>query len=107
MYVAEKDKPKALRMAQQLVIASSEFHATGLTRKNEEIKREQTASAIKSCRRYKAVVHILLAGGCDSFNLLVPHSRCEDISGKGWTEFIFSCICPFTLKKLMIHLSIL
>lgn len=35
------------------------------------------ASGGGSSRPYKAVVVLFLAGGCDSFNLLVPHSGCS------------------------------
>ena len=66
-----------LQLAQKLIVLSPEFHALGTTREAQK-KRPEVVSPTKTCQEYKAVVHILLKGGCDSFNLLVPHSRCTD-----------------------------
>ena len=61
VYDSELDKNQALRLAQQLIIAAPEFHSTGVSFKSG-LEREQKASTGKSCNKYKAVVHILLAG---------------------------------------------
>jgi hypothetical protein len=66
----------ALSSAQQLVITSPEFHTTSVSR-NDGSPRPKAAERRKTCKRHKSVVHILLKGGCDSFNLLVPHSQCN------------------------------
>jgi len=68
----------ALKIAQQLITAAPEFHAT---QRNEltETKRpppETNRTATDRTPDYKAVVVLFMAGGCDSFNLLVPHSQC-------------------------------
>lgn len=75
IYSNQHDKTEALKLAQQLIMLSPEFSTLGITRGTQE-KRPKIASPVKTCQKYKAVVHILLKGGCDSFNLLVPHSRC-------------------------------
>ena len=74
-YGAEQDKDKALRRIQQLAIIVPEFHATGLVREKETFRPFSNTNA-KTCKPYKAVVHLMLYGGMDSFNLLAPHSGC-------------------------------
>lgn len=78
-YLQGINDSEALQLAQQITILSSEYSTTGTVRETTK-KRPQLSAPTKSCKRYKAVVHILLKGGCDSFNLLVPHSQC---TGKG------------------------
>ncbi len=76
-YQSTNDHSAAFRMATQLMILSAEFHSTGLSR-NSVIKRPSPFGTVtKSCKDYKAVVHLLLDGGMDSYNLLVPHSQCS------------------------------
>jgi len=65
----------ALRLAEQLTISSPEYHTTGKS-KDVISTRPSLPPLRKTCKRHKAVVHVLLKGGCDSFNLLVPHSKC-------------------------------
>jgi hypothetical protein len=74
-YDAEQDKEKALRRIQQLAIVTPEFHTTGIVREKESIRPLPKVNE-KTCTPYKAVVHLSLYGGMDSFNLLVPHSGC-------------------------------
>lgn len=74
-YEAEQDKDKALRRIQQLAIIVPEFHATGLVREKKSF-RPLSNTNTKTCKPYKAVVHLMLYGGMDSFNLLAPHSGC-------------------------------
>jgi hypothetical protein len=75
-YNAEKDKEKALRHIQQLAIITPEFHATGLLTHEQGNLRPLPHANTKTCKPYKAVVHLMLYGGMDSFNLLVPYSGC-------------------------------
>lgn len=79
VYSNEKNSNEALKLLQQMAILSPEYSSTGVIQESLR-KRPSINRPTKSCKRYKAVVHILLQGGCDSFNLLVPHSQCE---GKG------------------------
>lgn len=65
----------SLLVAEQLFLSAPEFHSTGLVRSNDT--KRKVGSVSRSCKAYKAVVHILLKGGCDSYNMLVPHSQCQ------------------------------
>lgn len=78
-YDAEHDKTQALILAQQLVLTSPDFHSTGMSQRKD--MEDEEIDNTKSCRRYKAVVHILLKGGADSYNMLVPLSDCRSKSG--------------------------
>ena len=71
----EGDVAKATRVAQQLIFASPEYHATGVTRNLSE-KREVSGYVEDPVGSYKAVVVLMMLGGADSFNLLVPVSGC-------------------------------
>lgn len=66
----------ALRFAQQLILTSPEYHTTG-SFNNSLKKRPRRSYSQKSCKKYKAVIHLLLEGGLDSFNMLVPYSGCK------------------------------
>ena len=66
-----------IRVAQELIILSPEFHQTSLVQETER-KRPKMPPVTKVCKEHKVILHILLRGGCDSFNLLVPHSRCGE-----------------------------
>ncbi len=80
-YDAEEDKEKALRRVQQLAITAPEYHAIGLVRQKNNF-RPLPVTNKKTCKPYKAVIHLMLYGGMDSFNLLVPHSNCLNNIGK-------------------------
>ncbi len=72
------DRVLALSIIQQLMVTSAEFHTNVLTTNTPRIRDTGKLDAKKTCKKYKAVVHILLPGGMDSYNLLVPHSNCTD-----------------------------
>jgi len=76
----------ALSLTQQLAVTSPEFHSTGVSR-NEGFARPAIAANKKTCKRHKSIIHVLLKGGCDSFNLLVPHSGCSG-NGKCCTHVV-------------------
>jgi len=64
---------EGVRDAQRLILTTAEFHSTNVvTRKNE--LREAFSFERPSDKPYKAVVTIMLNGGCDSWNMLVPYS---------------------------------
>ncbi|KAL7541680.1 LOW QUALITY PROTEIN: hypothetical protein ACHAXR_011131 [Thalassiosira sp. AJA248-18] len=69
------DVAKAVRAAQELVFSTPEFHATGTTR-NRSDKRVVTGYTDPPGAPYKAVVVLMLLGGADSWNMLVPVSNC-------------------------------
>ncbi len=63
-----------LKTAVKLIVTAPEYHCTGATspmKIRPSINFPQPSGA-----PYKAVVFVNLAGGMDSFNVLVPHSGC-------------------------------
>jgi len=76
-----QNQAAALRVAQQLIFSSAEFHTNGIPRNTNIRKDTSSTFAKKSCiQNYKAVVHLQLQGGLDSYNLLVPHSGCSGLA---------------------------
>ena len=62
-----------LRMAQQLILTSAEFHTTNIV-KNTGVAREDVAFPKPTGKPYRAVIYVMLEGGCDSFNMLAPYT---------------------------------
>lgn len=62
-----------LRLAQQLIATTPEFHTTNTVKLSGQVRSlpEQPQS---SGTPYKAIVYVMFSGGCDSFNMLVPHT---------------------------------
>jgi len=78
-----KDKFEAMVNAQQLMVLSPEFHTTGLIQKTGQdrtIPGKPNATDIP----YKAVIYLMLGGGMDSWNVLVPDS-CSGKNAAGQT----------------------
>jgi uncharacterized protein (DUF1501 family) len=73
VYARETNSSLGLINAQQLIATSPEFHVTNIVRKTGRA-RPTPKQAIPSAKPYKAVVYIMLEGGFDSFNMLVPHT---------------------------------
>jgi hypothetical protein len=69
------DVAKAVRIAQQLILSTPEFHVTNTVRKQDSI-RETTRYDEEPKSQYKAVVVLMMIGGLDSFNLLLPKGQC-------------------------------
>jgi hypothetical protein len=69
------DVSKAVRVAQELILSTPEFHATNIVRKQDNI-RETLGYAEAPKSSYKVVVVLMMVGGLDSFNLLLPKGRC-------------------------------
>ena len=67
------DQAAALRIAQQLIVTSPEFHTTNTIRKSGDT-RTLAQNPQPSGVPYKAVVMVMLAGGADSYNMLIPHT---------------------------------
>lgn len=82
-YNARGGAGAALVVAQQLLIASAEFHATNMNALTSTVRRHGAATgetrdaATHSTSRFKAVVILVMDGGCDSFNLLMPYGGCS------------------------------
>ncbi|KAL7567214.1 hypothetical protein ACA910_021201 [Epithemia clementina (nom. ined.)] len=82
--VAKASDPlQAAIQAQQLVVSSSEFHSTGTVSKRGEPRAERN-KAPQTQKPYKAVVVLMLNGGCDTYNLIVPHT-CSGTNDAGMT----------------------
>eukprot|EP01052_Picozoa_sp_SAG31_P025754 SAG31_NODE_2279_length_6027_cov_1.242072_2_plen_1312_part_00 len=62
--------------AGSLMLATPEFHSTNAAALQPTDRLPEPAVQSQN-RSYKAVVVLFLNGGCDSFNVLVPHSNCE------------------------------
>lgn len=65
------DRTEGLINVQQLIVTSPEFHTNALARGSGEARKppEQREPSEKP---YRAVVHLQLPGGWDSFNILIP-----------------------------------
>lgn len=75
---ASSDVDQSVTSALRVILSSPEFHATNKidsTPKPSELPEEEVTA--DGSNRYKAVVHIALRGGCDSYNVLVPHPSCS------------------------------
>jgi uncharacterized protein (DUF1501 family) len=81
--VFKKHDDDALEILQQIITGTPEFHSNSLSRGAGQI-REEPADTQPSSKSYKAVVQIMLTGGMDSYNLLVP-AECEDRNSAGQT----------------------
>ena len=72
----------ALQVAQQLFFASPEFATTNHNRPTGELRTSAAknmsvaASEEDYAEPYRAIVFLMMTGGADTFNLLVPHSQC-------------------------------
>ncbi len=62
-----------LRIAQQLILTSSEFHTSNIVR-NTDKPRDGYTFPNPQDKPYRAVVYLMLNGGCDSFNVLTPYT---------------------------------
>ena len=62
-----------LRMAQQLILTTAEFHTTNIVKSTEE-ERENTQFPEPSNKPYRAILYVMFSGGCDSFNMLTPYT---------------------------------
>ena len=65
-----------IRLAQQIIATTPEFHTTNLANRNGN-ERAPTPIQERSDDGYKAVVVLNLSGGLDSFNVLMPGSVCS------------------------------
>jgi hypothetical protein len=61
-----------LKIAQQLILSSSEFHTTNNVKSTNEIREEVTFPEPGN-KPYRAVVYIMFSGGADSYNILAPY----------------------------------
>jgi hypothetical protein len=78
-----KSQKEALINAQQLIVTSPEFHSTNLGQTTGQ-PRSETNPIGGSSTSYKAVVFVMLAGGYDSHNILMP-KVCSGTNSDGTT----------------------
>jgi hypothetical protein len=76
---------KSIRVAQELILGSPEFHATNIVR-NQGTVRELTGYETAPAAPYKALVIVVFPGGADSFNMLVPMGQCQ--VGDQYAEYV-------------------
>ena len=62
-----------LIMAQQLILTTGEFHTTNIVKSTAQV-REDVAFPKSTGKPYRAVIYLMLSGGCDSFNMLTPYT---------------------------------
>lgn len=62
-----------LRIAQQLIFTTAEFHSTNIV-KSTNVPRQDVSFPAPSAKPYRAVVYVMFSGGCDSYNMLMPHT---------------------------------
>ena len=67
----------AVTLAKQLLISAPEFHVTNHVRRKLANERPD-GEARNGTKPFKAIVFLLLVGGMDSYNLIVPHSDCKN-----------------------------
>jgi len=63
----------AFELALQLILTTPEFHSTSLADPQAKPAPDLPPKG-EPKSEYKAVIHLMLTGGCDSFNLLVPRN---------------------------------
>ena len=80
-YRSGGDAAAGLRVAQQLLIASPQFHVLGDDAAPRNTPRAPPEAVSGRGRGYKALVVLYLNGGADSFNMLVPREGCSNASG--------------------------
>lgn len=65
-----------LRLAQQLMMSTPEFHTTSYMKFTGEPRVFPPVPPMDPTKPYKAVVFLMLEGGYDSYNMLVPMANC-------------------------------
>lgn len=82
---AEPNLTVAIMKAQQLMVLTPEFHSTGISSVSG-LARSQPEPTVSSSNStsYKVFVYVLLEGGLDSYNVLVPHT-CSQRNGNDMT----------------------
>jgi uncharacterized protein (DUF1501 family) len=77
----QSNSTNAYRLALQLIASTPEFHSTSSIDVLPPIEKIPRAPAARTPPNpgYKAVIHFSFVGGCDSFNVLVPSSTCEQL----------------------------
>jgi len=78
IYNNSENSELGFRKVQQLFATVPEFHVTNENKFKSQELRSDSQIQFQN-RSYKAIIVLFLHGGCDSFNLIVPHSECKNI----------------------------
>lgn len=62
-----------LRMAQELILTTAEYHTTSIGKTKTQL-RDNVSFPAPTGKPYRAILYIMLNGGCDSFNMLAPYT---------------------------------
>lgn len=92
----------ALSLAETLFMATQEFHSSN-TASIQPSSRLPAPTVVSQNRTYRATVVVYLQGGCDSFNLLVPHSGCTANDNKDM--YLFRLISLHTCTIVQTELT--
>lgn len=71
------DAQYALRVVQNLFASSAAFASTNDAATSDVLEYTPPAANATRTRPYKALVVLFLAGGADTFNMIVPYSNCD------------------------------
>lgn len=78
--LARGTRERALQVAQEMVMATSEFGTYGDNAQRPKPRMPYPENPTQN-RPYKALVYLYLNGGADTWNMVVPHSGCRNASG--------------------------
>lgn len=82
-YTSTSSSRKALILLEQLILTTPEFHTNALSDGNGKvIPPADTSSSSVPSSDYKAVLYLVLAGGADTHNFLIPH-ECSAKNDRG------------------------
>lgn len=70
------NREKAIRIAQQLIVTTPEFHSWGGLHHHTGSAREISGYTDPPKHSYKSVVFFMMSGGVDSYSMLVPKDKC-------------------------------
>jgi uncharacterized protein (DUF1501 family) len=80
--LTRKSADSALLNLQQIIVATSEFHANAISQSINSKLPAAKSKVTRGIGDYKAVVYLFLDGGFDSYNMLVPHA-CSGTNSAG------------------------
>ena len=76
-----------LKIAQQLIVTTAEFHTTNAVKTTNQ-PRENIAYPEPTGKPYRAVIFLMLNGGCDSYNMVAPYNCDNGL----YQEYLGKCL---------------
>lgn len=106
--LTSRGKADALKVAQNLLVSTPEFHTTNKIEPLAEEREPSPSPGKDSNEPYKAIIHLNLFGAMDSMNLLVPHpDDCPNlydeyraIRGEDLCKMIMLCVSSVMTRSL-------